>query len=180
MGFWDNFWALIRFKPMPLSEEWQNLSIDLYKSDAKSPVQLIKLSLNPEPMLMRRYISVTYMQAKIQEIVDYMYFFASNQAREAPGFIHIEEDSSQFYGTVNLIWVGKNQVNEKNKKYHPGLNIRSPQEISPAQEQTMRRSLEAILQPLTTRPDVGFNLEFKISPAHPKWKKPQPYKNLDF
>ncbi len=174
MGFWNNLSHFVTFRPMPLAEEWVDFTIDNFKTAAKSPVKLTDFTLVPQAEEMKKYISPTFLEDKFNEVIDLLYYMASRDYREASGFMHISEDEMQgFFGSLTISMIG----GKTGKK--PGLFIKTDQ-VNELFEYNLRAALKPILAPFKSKPEVGFTLNFKLTPVHPKWKVPAKYKQLEF
>ena len=175
MGFWKNLGHFLTFRPMPLSEEWETFSMDKFKAPDKSPVKMTDFTLFPEPINMRKYIAPEFLENKFREIEDLLIYMSSRDFREGCGFMHLADDEElRFYGNLTVSLIG----GKTGKK--PGLFIKTQDHMDEAFEYNLRAALKPMLMAFKRKPEIGFTLQFQLSPVHPKWKVPKKFKKLDF
>ena len=176
MSFWQDFKAFITFKPLPLSDEWLALMDESrLKENKKAPVNLVSVSFNPGPEVLRKYISASFIEAKIEEVTDYLHYVASADFLISPGFVHLQDEESRRFGEVTVAW----NSTLGNKK-RSGFYLKTSETLDETAEMMLRESLKKILAPFKHRPEVGFTLQFKLNPAHKDWKAPEKFKKLRF
>ncbi|MCM8532450.1 MAG: hypothetical protein NE330_14900 [Lentisphaeraceae bacterium] len=174
MGLFQNFLHFITGKPMPLSETWQNIEENCLTKDKKAPVTLVSVRFKPEKEELRKHIAPIFLEEKFNEISDLLTYYCSKDSQDAPGFLYLYDDFSRYYGDITINWYAEGTGKRK------GLYIKISDDIDETIEMTLRKSIEVILHPLKSRPDVGFSLEYKMGAAHPDWEIPTKFENLTF
>jgi hypothetical protein len=174
MGIWQNFLHLVTLRPMPLSENWQKIEENCLTTDKKAPVTLTSIHFKPEKEELRKYIAPKFLEDKFNEINDLLIFHCSKDSQDAPGFLYLYDDFSRFYGDVTVNWYAEGTGKRK------GLYIKISDDVDETIEMSLRQSIEAILKPLKSRPQIGFSLEYKMGAAHPEWIVPDKFKELTF
>ena len=174
MGLWQNFLHFVTFRPMPLSDNWLNIEENCISTDKKAPVNLVSVHFKPEKEELRKYIAPKFLEEKFNEITDLLTYYCSKDSQDAPGFLYLYDDFSRYYGDITVNWYAEGTGKRK------GLYIKISDDIDETVEMTLRKSIEVILAPLKTRPEVGFSLEYKMGSAHPGWEVPDKFKELSF
>ncbi|MCM8534974.1 MAG: hypothetical protein NE334_03465 [Lentisphaeraceae bacterium] len=174
MSLFQNFLHFITGKPMPLSETWQNIEENCLTKDKKAPVTLVSVRFKPEKEELRKHIAPVFLEEKFNEISDLLTYYCSKDSQDAPGFLYLYDDFSRYYGDITINWYAEGTGKRK------GLYIKISDDIDETIEMTLRKSIEVILHPLKSRPNVGFSLEYKMGAAHPEWKIPAKFENLTF
>lgn len=174
MGLWQNFLHFVTFRPMPLSDNWLNIEDNCLSTDKKAPVNLVNVRFKPEKEELRKFIAPKFLEEKFNEITDLLTYYCSKDSQDAPGFLYLYDDFSRYYGDITINWYAEGTGKRK------GLYIKISDDIDETVEMTLRKSIEVILAPLKSRPEVGFSLEYKMGSAHPDWEVPEKFKELSF
>jgi hypothetical protein len=159
---------------MPLSDNWLALEEKCLTTDKKAPVTLVSIRFKPEKEELRKSISPLFLQEKFNEITDLLTYYCSKDSQDAPGFLYLYDDFSRYFGDITINWYAEGTGKRK------GLYIKISDDIDETVEMTLRKSIEVILAPLKSRPEVGFSLEYKMGSAHPEWEIPEKFKELTF
>ena len=175
MQFWPHLVAFVTRKPMPLSEDWKSFTLESFARDERGPVLLVALELDPEPLKMRKYVNPQFLRSRIVDVLDCLTYYSSIDGQESPGFMHLEDPESHFYGDLQINWVPGNRKDAK-----AGLQLKFPEEWDETMEQSVRRALLPLLKPLSRRPEIGLSLSVRLQPAHPKWTVPEKFAHLSF
>jgi hypothetical protein len=174
MSFWKNLLHAITLRPMPLSDNWIHLEERCQTDDKFAPVNLVSVRLKPEKEEMRKYISPKFLESKFNEITDLLTYYCSEEAKQATGFLFIQEEMDSYFGDITINWYAEGTGKRT------GLYLKVSDEIDETLELTIKQAVEVILSPLKTRDQVGFTLEYRVGAAHPEWKAPEKFKELTF
>jgi predicted GNAT superfamily acetyltransferase len=174
MGIWQNFVHFLTLRPMPLSDSWVDIEEACLTKDEKGPVNLISVRFKPEKDILRKYISPGFLEKKINEISDLLMFYCTEEARESPAFLYLQDQDSRVYGDITVNWYAEGTGKRK------GLYVKLSDEIDETLEYTLRQTLSVILAPFESRPEIGFSLEYKMGVAHSDWEPPEKYRGFTF